>query len=434
MAHHDELSLALLRALQDARTSAERLALDAELGKDTVGRWIRGETVPRLTSLRKVEHHLSLALRTPIDLSPALKIRQRAATGDFAASRPQRGAGVCLHTYLGRLLAADYARSGPRTGQFGALSDRHTEAFYQQPGSQEPPSLKPSYFHTFWGLLGVGLLLPAELESYRSTTANAIARRFADRSWLTLSMPDYEAAPMQGTSTVRRIRHTARAAGILFLCDRHIDLATDLVWLLVTDLPELLTRGGVPEVLAANREPSLHASAAVLQAISLASAHPGLADRMEFVERSQSLRSGIEAYLRSEWNTYQWAFGDLPWWLNAPPLLGDVAAHVAPDLRTAVASRLRDELLPSGHLHTRTVGAFDAPGPMLDLRTAFAVAQDPVRRTDSRLQQVVGRLSELSWDDQPLLTADITYLASLVGTRDDSETAKRRNPSHHSHP
>lgn len=423
MRHHDELSRLLIKAIEDARTSAERLAVDAHLGKDTIGRWIRGETIPRLSSLGQLEAYLTRELRQPVDLGDALRERQRAAVaGEDTGIRPERPPDMSLDTYLGRLLAADYVRSGARVGQFGALSDPRSEGFFQQPGSEEPLELKPNYFHTYWGIVGVQTLLTRELNWYRQTTATAIARRFADRDWLRLRLPDYEAAPIQDSSMVGRIRHTARATAILFLCDQHLDVASDLAWLLITDLPRVVVHGGVPEALAPDRGPSIQASAAVLQAIALASAHSGLADGSEFIDRSRRLRSGIESYLFEQWQRNRWAFGDLPWQIHAPVLFPSVAPYASPALRGLIADTLREQIRPSGALRTRAVGIFDAPGPILDLRIANAVAQDPLRRNDSRLRNVVSRLTALRWDDEPLRTADITALAILnreVSSRGD---------------
>jgi tetratricopeptide (TPR) repeat protein/transcriptional regulator with XRE-family HTH domain len=75
----DRLARELTEKLEAARMTAEALSHDADLARDTVGRWIRGNTVPTLDSLQRVEHKLSARLGHPVDLS--------AAVGERRASR-----------------------------------------------------------------------------------------------------------------------------------------------------------------------------------------------------------------------------------------------------------------------------------------------------------------------------------------------------------
>ena len=56
--------------------TAEALSLDAGLARDTVGRWIRGTTVPTLAALQRVEGVLSGRLGYPVDLSAAVQERR----------------------------------------------------------------------------------------------------------------------------------------------------------------------------------------------------------------------------------------------------------------------------------------------------------------------------------------------------------------------
>lgn len=74
----DRLTRELSGKLLAARMTAEALSLDAQLARDTVGRWMRGGTVPTLAALRAVESVLSARLGYPIDLATAVNHRRSA--------------------------------------------------------------------------------------------------------------------------------------------------------------------------------------------------------------------------------------------------------------------------------------------------------------------------------------------------------------------
>ena len=83
----DRLSCELTGKLEAARMTAEALSLEAQLARDTVGRWIRGTTVPTLATLRKVENVLSKRLGDVVDLSAAVNERRIARRRDRAVER-----------------------------------------------------------------------------------------------------------------------------------------------------------------------------------------------------------------------------------------------------------------------------------------------------------------------------------------------------------
>lgn len=74
----DRLSRELADKVEAARMSAEAVSLSAELARDTVGRWIRGSTVPSLVAFRRVEAVLSSRLGSRVDLSVAVRERRAA--------------------------------------------------------------------------------------------------------------------------------------------------------------------------------------------------------------------------------------------------------------------------------------------------------------------------------------------------------------------
>ncbi len=87
----DRLSQELTGKLEAARMTAEALSLDAQLARDTVGRWIRGRTVPTLAALRAVESVLSDRLGYPVDLAAAVKHRRSARQRSHEPGLAQRG-------------------------------------------------------------------------------------------------------------------------------------------------------------------------------------------------------------------------------------------------------------------------------------------------------------------------------------------------------
>jgi hypothetical protein len=74
----DRLSRELTDKLEAARMTAEGLSLDAQLARDTVGRWVRSRTVPTLAALQAVERVLSDRLEHPVELAAAVKDRRSA--------------------------------------------------------------------------------------------------------------------------------------------------------------------------------------------------------------------------------------------------------------------------------------------------------------------------------------------------------------------
>ena len=84
----DRLSRDLSEKLVAARMTAEALSLSAQLARDTVGRWIRGTTVPTLAALRAVEGALSRRLGYEVDLSEAVRERRSVRQRDRRAVLP----------------------------------------------------------------------------------------------------------------------------------------------------------------------------------------------------------------------------------------------------------------------------------------------------------------------------------------------------------
>ncbi len=85
----DRLSRDLSEKLVAARMTAEARSLRAQLARDTVGRWIRGTTVPTLAALRAVEGVLSSRLGYEVDLSEAVRERHSARRRDRLPAVPQ---------------------------------------------------------------------------------------------------------------------------------------------------------------------------------------------------------------------------------------------------------------------------------------------------------------------------------------------------------
>jgi tetratricopeptide (TPR) repeat protein len=85
--------------------TAEALSLDAQLARDTVGRWIRGRTVPTLAALRAVEEVLSDRLGYPVDLAAAVKNRRSAQQRNRKPDVANAGGSAVVEPSLGKSLA-----------------------------------------------------------------------------------------------------------------------------------------------------------------------------------------------------------------------------------------------------------------------------------------------------------------------------------------
>jgi hypothetical protein len=104
----DRLSHELAEKLEAARMTAEGLSLHAELARDTVGRWIRGPTVPSLAALQRVENELETRLGFAVDLSAAARERRSVRQRDrLSVDGTQRGEIVLYLETLIRWLNTD---------------------------------------------------------------------------------------------------------------------------------------------------------------------------------------------------------------------------------------------------------------------------------------------------------------------------------------
>src|SRR5580692_9706361 len=101
----DRLSRELSSKLEAARMTAEALSLDAQLARDTVGRWIRGRTVPTLAALRAVENVLSDRLGYRVDLAAAVKHRRSARQRRREPGVAERWSPAVVEPSLGKSLA-----------------------------------------------------------------------------------------------------------------------------------------------------------------------------------------------------------------------------------------------------------------------------------------------------------------------------------------
>ena len=101
----DRLSRELTGKIEAARMTTEGLSLDAQLARDTVGRWIRGRTVPTLAALRAVENVLSDRLGYSVDLAAAVKQRRSARQRSREVGGAQHWFPAVVEPSLGKSLA-----------------------------------------------------------------------------------------------------------------------------------------------------------------------------------------------------------------------------------------------------------------------------------------------------------------------------------------
>lgn len=113
----DRLSRELIGELQAARMTAEALSLEAQLARDTVGRWVRGATVPTFAALRAVEDVLSDRLGYSVDLAAAVRERRSARQRDRQSADGALGSEIAVYLRaLIRWVNADPWARDPRLG------------------------------------------------------------------------------------------------------------------------------------------------------------------------------------------------------------------------------------------------------------------------------------------------------------------------------
>jgi hypothetical protein len=319
-------------------------------------------------------------------------------------------------------LIADFHWTGPHKGEFARLGGRMEDRFYQS-NSGERLTARPAYYHTYWGLVASELILPELFPVHAEAARDAIAARLAATGWVTVELQDYVASPVNRVRQVETIRHTARAAAILLLVDGDCPLITDVAWNLLSEWSmHTNVDGGWHEFRGTgDAHSSLYSSLYVLHLLGSIISHERFTTLIPEPERFKAKASEIIDstwnYLWTEWNNDRWSLNGMPWQVNAPPILADIARFIPLTHAARIYDDLRALFSPSGRLVEPTIGAdWDAPPDILALRVAYALTSllscAPLG-TDERMVTVSSRLFEVRWENIPLRTMDASFLVQL---------------------
>jgi hypothetical protein len=320
-----------------------------------------------------------------------------------------------------RLQQSFYTR-GPFVGEFGAGGGRAEDAYYYSGATHEPLAFKPAYYLTYWGWRATNLLLPNNREIWADITNRAIAQRFGGGRWIQVRLRDYTSV-VDPERIVQTVRHTVRAAQILQLIGKSPSIAEQVALDLATEAPVLQNSdGGWKEFRLETPQPSsLYASLYVASYLAtlLSGARTGSAFGPGSTRRQLSTRlQTTRHYLESAWRGSQWAFGDMPWEVNAPIILAEYATH-AKDRRflRQVRNALRGLLQANGRLTRPDIGGkHGAPEYKLSTRIAYALhaAALALNEPDPQLGELHQWLQHAYPLEGELNTCDLAFLAELL--------------------
>ncbi|MFD6613397.1 TIR domain-containing protein [Micromonospora chalcea] len=329
-----------------------------------------------------------------------------------------------LHEVLRRHLKEDFHWDGTRRGEFARLGGRMEDRFYQ-PHRGERLTTRPAYYHTYWGLVGSKILLPELFASQAEVAADAVADRLSETGWIGVDLEDYAAPPPLGRRRVQTIRHTARAAMILLVAERHLDVAAEVAWNVLTEAEISMKHdGGWGEFRNEPDAPStLYSSMYAQQLMSSVCLDPAWARIMPELPSFKATAAKVVAqtwrYLAQRWHADRWSMSGMPWIVNTAAIVADLGIYMPAPLAADVHRAVRDALNPIGRLVEPHIGAdWDAPEPVLAVRVAFAAAQLACTADDERLLRLRRRLLGTTWSDVPLRTMDVGFL-SVLSTRVD---------------
>jgi hypothetical protein len=350
-------------------------------------------------------------------VAQARRAKAALATGRQRAARDERSLLDLLKSHL----TADFHWTGAHKGEFARLGGRMEDRFYQS-NSGERLTARPAYYHTYWGLVASKLILPDLFPVHAEAAMDSIAARLAATGWVTVDLHDYTASPVSRIRRVETIRHTARAGAILLFVGCDNPLIADIAWNLVSErAAHTNSDGGWLEFRRTDdRRSSLYSTLYVMHFLDSIINHERFGELIPEPKRFKTETSGIIDgawnYLWKEWNTDRWMLNGMPWQVDAPAILADIGRFIPPVHASQIYDDIRSLFLPSGKLAEPMIGAnWDAPPDVLALRLTYALSR--LSRVslddDERMVTVLSRLFEVRWENVPLRTMDVSFLAQL---------------------
>lgn len=309
---------------------------------------------------------------------------------------------------LKRWLVSDFVATDTLfQGYFGAKSNLEESKRWQSRGGEidHPSMRKRPYFHTYWGYKAAFSIAPECVSAWGQMTINAIEQHFGDRRWLAVTRGStFAQGPKSRAQIAETIRHTARAADVLFMLDPKHRRVSETAWNLLSEAKALQnTDGGWIEFRGGSATSSLWSSVYVFRFLStlIASTEPRVPDeRTDFLRQVEPLIRQTERFLIDHWKQNRWTFDpDMPWQEGASA----VAAEVAEFIRERAIledcyGALRSLVSPSGRLHDDGVSRVaGAPSEVVQaLAVAFALKATGRNRiaSDSRYQMLASWVTQ----------------------------------------
>lgn len=320
---------------------------------------------------------------------------------------------------IGKRLESDFYISGPNKGQFGKGRKHIAEDRHYQSNVKEPLKTKPSYYLTYWGWCVLKEVSPTFVTIWGEKTEREVIQRLGEDRWIAVYLEDYSSSP-PGTflSTAKTIRHTIRAAHILLSINRRLDIVSQIAWDVILKWEEIQIDNGAKEFLGIGEEASLWSSVYVYNFLNslkqFESVSKIVGDYDLFQKSVVSISSKLEGYFRDQWKKDKWKFGRVPWQVNAPGVLAEIAPFFTDkQFINSIRSVLLELLSPAGRLKEPDVGKdVDASEYISSVRLAHGLIS-----TLNRNEEVPDRLSKLiNWlvvnyqDDKELNTHDLSFL------------------------
>ena len=324
---------------------------------------------------------------------------------------------------ISKRLESDFYISGPNKGQFGKGRKHIAEDRHYQSNVKEPLKTKPSYYLTYWGWYVLKEVSPAFVTIRGEKTEKEIMQRLGKDRWIAVHLEDYSSAP-PGTfvSTAKTIRHTIRAAHILLLIDRRLDIVSQIAWDLILKWEKIQIYNGAKEFLGIGEEASLWSSVYVYNFLNslkqFESTSRIVGDYDLFQKSVVSISSRLEGYFKNQWKNDKWKFGRVPWQVNAPGVLAEIVPFFTDkQFINSIRSVLLDLLSPAGRLKDPGVGKdVDASEYISSVRLAHGLIA-----TLNSNEEVPDRLCKLiDWivvnyqDDKKLNTHDLSFLYRIL--------------------
>jgi len=157
-----------------------------------------------------------------------------------------------------------------------------------------PTIPKRPYYETYWGYRAALRIAPEYVEEWRPITVKAIDSHFGANRWLRV-MRDYSFSkgPTSKPRFAETVRHTARAAALLYMLEPTNRRVSETAWNLISESADLQQLdGGWKEFRETTEPSSLWSTVYVFQFLSMlvASSQQDIPDeRQSFVEKADDL-------------------------------------------------------------------------------------------------------------------------------------------------